>query len=338
MHTSSLRIRAPWNSELRMVELAPPGPGWVRVEVEACGICGTDLTAAASRAKDWEAVGHEIAGRIAELGSDVSGLAVGQRVALESGSFCGRCPSCRDGRVDLCYSRAPNFWGQAAMGMSGQMLAPAVCCVPYEGLEPWQACLAEPVGVAYDLVRTAGIEMGQSVCVVGPGPIGLAAVALAKHRGAATLVCLGTAGNPERLGIATQLGATTAVWDGRSVPDALAKRFDHVLMTAPTACIAPALGLLAYGGIQSFIGIGEGDGTISFDANDFHFRKLQLRSSFAAPAIYFPAVLRLLAAGIVPAELLVSHRLPLARAAEAFALCRERKDSTRKIVIEPQQG
>ena len=67
----------------------------------------------------------------------------------------------------------------------------------------------------------------------------------------------------------------------------LAAQFDHVLMTAPVEFIAPSLSLLRYGGEITFIGIGTGEGTISFDANDFHFRKLQLRASFASPAIYY---------------------------------------------------
>ena len=82
-------------------------------------------------------------------------------------------------------------------------------------------------------------------------------------------------------------------------------------MTAPTQSIAPGLALLAYGGEMTYIGIGTGASMIQFDANDFHFRKLQLRASFASPAVYFPAVLRLLQAGVIPGERLISHRFGL---------------------------
>jgi L-iditol 2-dehydrogenase len=333
MQTTALAIKAPWSTQLRKVDLAEPGPGWVRLRIRACGICGTDQTAAVEAA-DWSPVGHEIAAEIEALGPNVANLTVGQAVVVESSSYCGTCPTCRDGRVDLCI-KAPNIWGQAAMGMSERMLCPAVACVPYDGLDPWEACLAEPVGVALDMVQVADIRLGQSVCVVGPGPIGLAAVALARHRGAARLVCLGTTRNPRRLDTARELGAETATWDGKAVPEALRRGFDHVLMTAPTGCIVPGLDLLGFGGTETFIGIGHGDSQISFNANDFHFRKLQLRASFAAPAIYFPAVLRLMRAGIVPAAKLVSHRFPLSQADRAFAACRDGKDATLKVVIEP---
>jgi len=332
----SAYVRAPWRVELRQVELPDEPPaGWVLLRVAACGICGTDLTAAAEKAADWHPVGHEIAGVIERLGHGVKGLAAGQAVALESASFCGRCELCRDGRVDLC-AKAPNFWSQPAMGFSDAMHVPADCCVPYEGLSPEAACQAEPGGVAYDMVRTADVQMGDRVCLVGPGPIGLAAVALARHRGASRLLCVGRASNGRRLALAGELGAETLATDAPldSLAD-LKRRFDHVLVTAPTGCLVPAMALLAYGGVLTYIGIGTGDATVRFDANEFHFRKLQLRASFASPAIYFPAVLRLMRGGVMPAESLVSHTFPLERIAEAFALCRDRKQETVKVIIKP---
>lgn len=337
MRIRSVRIQAPWRCEVAAAELPEPPPGWVRIAVEACGICGTDLTAAAGGARSWEPVGHEVAGVVRDLGPGVEGLRPGQRVVLESSSFCGRCPACRDGRVDLCSGRAPNFWGQPSLGMADAFLVPAGCAVPYDGLDPVEASLAEPCGVALDLVQTADIRLGQSVLVIGPGPIGLAAAALARHRGAARLAVVGTPRSRARLALAGELGAEVHASADPAFADlaALDRAFDHVLTTAPTAALAPALRFLAYGGIQSFVGIGVGDGTISFDANDFHVRKLQLRASYSAPAIAFPAVLRLMRAGVIPARRLVSHVLPLDRAPEAFALCRERKDEAIKVVITP---
>jgi L-iditol 2-dehydrogenase len=319
--------------ELRTIKLPDqPPPGWLLLRVEACGICGTDLTEAVRRA-DWAPFGHEIAGVVEAVGHGVEHLPPGMRVALESASFCGRCELCRNGRVDLC-NRAPNFWGQAAMGFSQFMLAPACCAVPYESLEPDEACLAEPAGVAYDLVKVADIRLGDKVCVVGPGSLGLMAVVLAQRSGAQVVHCLGrTPGH--RLRVACDLGAVTVAstaWD--RVP-MLHRFFDHVLLTAPVQFIPPALALLAYEGRLTYIGIGPGDGTISFDANDFHFRKLQLRASFASPAVYFPRVLGLLRADILPAQKFISHRFALADIGAALALLRDRKDETVKVVITP---
>jgi len=337
MHVRSVYVKAPWQCEVRDVQLPALKPGWARIRVEACGICGTDQTAAVSGAKEWEALGHEVAGVIEELAPGVTTFTVGQKVVLESASFCGVCSVCRDGRVDLCHDKAPNFWGQPAMGMSDRFMVPAACLVPYEGLSAAEACLVEPAGVAYDLIKTADIQMGDRVLLVGPGPIGLAAIALAKHRGAARLIAVGTKTDGLRMQTARELGAETRASTAPDFADLgdLDRQFDHVLMTAPTSYIAPALRFLAYGGEMSYIGIGTGSGMISFDANDFHFRKLQLRASFASPAMYYPAVLRLMAAGIIPAAKLISHRFPIERAPEAFGVLKDQRDTALKIVITP---
>jgi L-iditol 2-dehydrogenase len=304
----------------------------VRIRIDACGICGTDLTGAASVSSP-KPFGHEIAGTIEQLGHGVTGLEKGQKVVLESASFCGRCADCRNGRVDLC-NKAPNIWSQPAMGFSEVMMAPACCAVPYEGLTPEVASLTEPAGVAYDTVKVAGIQLGDRVCVVGPGPIGLMAVALARYAGAARLVCIGHSHSVKRLDVARQLGAETLACDG-SLADLkdLAKQFDHVLMTAPTAHIPPALSLLAYEGKLTYVGLAHGDASITFNADDFHFRKLQLRASFASPAVYFPRVLSLFKAGVIPGQSLISHVLPLSRIGDAMSTGRTDKAGTLKIVI-----
>lgn len=335
MQVRSAWLSAPWQVELRTVDLPDtPPPGWARVRVEACGVCGTDLSAAEANPTP-HAFGHEIAGRIAALGHGVDHLAAGQTVVLESASFCGHCAHCRNGRVDLC-NQAPNFWGQAAMGFADELLAPACCLVPYTGLTPDVACLTEPAGVAYDLVKVAGVTLGDRVAVIGPGPIGLAAAALARHGGATRTLVVGRAHHASRLAVAAGWGCETLATDSPldALPD-LARAFDHVLLTAPVELIEPSLALLDYEGRLSYVGIGTGNPRIGFDANDFHFRKLQLRASFASPAVYFPRVLALLQAGLIPGEALVSHRFPLAEIGAAMALLRDSKAATLKVVVNP---
>ncbi|CAN5508594.1 L-galactonate oxidoreductase [soil metagenome] len=330
--TRSAYLNSPWKFELRDIELPDPPAGFALVKIDACGICGTDLTTAGKAAK-WQPFGHEVAGTIHAIAPGESHLKVGATVVLESSSFCGTCELCRDGRVDLC-NKAPNFWGQPAMGFSRYMLAPVQCIVPYDGLSPEAACLAEPGGVAVDMVKTANIQLGDSVCVIGPGPIGLMAAAIARHSGATRIVCVGHAHSKKRLDVAARLGCETVSHDG-SINELtnLRRQFQHVLLTAPVQHLPPSLSLLAYGGILTYIGIGAGDGNVTFDANDFHFRKLQLRSSFASPAIYYPTVLRLLKAGILPSEELISHRYKLEQIDAAMKACRDDKGSVVKVVV-----
>ena len=335
MKTQSAHMKAVFVFEFREVTLPDtPPPGQVLLRVDACGVCGSDLTAAHS-AEQWKPFGHEVAGTILRLGAGVEHLAEQQRIVLESGTFCGRCDLCRNGRVDLC-NKGPHFWKEPAMGFSQYMLAPAAACVPYANLDPAIACLAEPGGVAYDMVKVADVRLGDRVCLIGPGPIGLMAAALARSSGAVRVAVVGHSHSTARLALARQLGCEPITQDG-SLADRkdLHRQFDHVLLTAPCRHIPDALALLAYEGKLTYIGIGTGPGTISFDANDFHFRKLQLRSSFASPATYLPRVLALLQSGILPGEALVSHRLPLDRIADAMNIAQNDKTSALKVVVTP---
>ena len=222
------------------------------------------------------------------------------------------------------------------MGFSEFLLAPACCAVPYEGLDPVTASLTEAAGVSFDMVKTAGVQLGDRVALVGPGPIGLMAIPLLLRSGAARVLCIGHPHSAKRLEAARALGAETLALDGALDAQAdLHKSFHHVLVTAPVSFLPPALSLLAYGGVLTYIGIGTSGGQIQFDANDFHFRKLQLRASFASPAIYFPAVLNLLRTGIIPGERIVSHRFPLNEIAGAMTAGRDRKSETVKVVVIP---
>jgi L-iditol 2-dehydrogenase len=336
MKTRSAFLRAPWQVELRTVELPDTPPaGYALIRVEACGVCGSDLTKAAKLAADWTAFGHEIAGVVEALPGGNTAIKPGDKVVLESSSFCGHCALCRDGRSDLCNA-APGFWNNTAMGFADHMLAPINCLVPYAGLTPQVASLAEPAGVAYDLIKTADIQLGDRVCLIGPGPIGLLALPLAAARAATAVTCIGPAHSTARLDLARSLGATTIALDAPlDTRRDLRGQFDRILSTAPIATIPPALDMLSYGGILTYIGMGTAGSTITINANDFHHRKLQLRASFASPALYFPTVLKLLQSGAIPGERLISHRFPLAQIASAMQTCRDDKASTLKTVVIP---
>ncbi len=335
MKTISAYAKSPWQFELREIELPEPGESQVLIKVEACGVCGTDLSWAEEKMKDWQAFGHEIAGVVVQTGDHCGDIQVEQRVVLESSSYCGKCDLCRNGRVDLCM-KAPSLWGQSAMGFSEYMLTPACGVVPYEGLSPKIACLAEPAGVALDMVKTAGIDMGDKVCLVGPGPIGLMAIPLAFAAGAAEVVCVGRKGNSKRLEMAGQLGAKVITHNGKLEElEELKRQFDVVLMTAPARIIPEAMELLSYGARMSYIGIGAGEGKIQIDANDFHFRKLQLRASMASPAIYYPLVLNFMKSGLIPGHLMVTHTVKLEEINSVMQMLREGKEHAIKVVVQP---
>ncbi len=329
-------VQAPFEVSFRQVELASPGPDEILLDVLATGICGHDMEIAGQLAREPKPFGHEICGRVCEVGSHVTHVKPGDQVALESGSFCGTCSDCRNGRVDLCR-RTVGFWQGAAMGFSDAMLAPGRSAVPAPGLKPEIAALAEPCGVAYDMIKLADIGVTDRVLVVGSGAIGLMALAIARKRTSGTVVAANTSAG--RLATATRLGAD-AVFSPRdlSLRDAGTRYgpFNKVLVTAPPSTIPDAMATLAYEGYCVYIGFAWGDeGRITLDTTAMHLGKQQLRASFAAPAVYLPIALDLLRTGVVPGEILVSHRFPLSRLQDALNLLRTDRDHTRKVIVIP---
>ncbi|MCD6518808.1 MAG: alcohol dehydrogenase catalytic domain-containing protein [Anaerolineae bacterium] len=341
-------VKAPFQVQVREVPLPQVRPGWILVRVEACGICGTDLHLARTEAKDWVPFGHEIAGVAVEVGPGVTTVHEGDHVVLESGTFCRYCDACRDGRVDLC-NNGPNFWGNPTMGFAEYILAPEEATVPFEGLSFEQAALVEPLGVALDLLYTAELRPGNDVLVVGLGPIGLMAIALARRMGAGRIY--GAHSRPgRRLETGLIMGADEVFCVREQAVSAYPYRkrrtagvthrehaVDRVLVTAPPHVIPEALEVLNYGGILAFIGIEYGPrAQITFDANAFHFNKAQLRASFASPALYFPTCLQMLRDGWLKTEALISHVFPLERLGEALQLLQEDRANALKVLIRPQ--
>jgi len=311
-------------------------PDQIRVHVAACGICGTDLHENPAEADREQPFGHEIAGTVAEVGSAVSGLSVGQPVVLESATPCGRCDACRNTRQELC-ANIQSFFFTGSFGFADEVVVPAICAIPCADLPPDVACLSEPLGVAIDLVRLADIQPTSNVLLLGPGPIGLMALALTRRLGARRVFLSAFSRETARCAAARALGVDGIV-DPSETP---IEKFDfgcpidRVLVTTPPPTLAGAFQVACKGGIVSFIGIGHGESAFCrFDVNAFHFKKLQLRASFASPALYTPMALQYLREGVVNGPSLISHRFPLARLAEAMDTARDPARAL-KVIVQP---
>lgn len=329
-------VKAPFQFDVREMSLRDITDEEVLVRIRACGVCGTDMATAASEAREWQPFGHEISGVVEKVGSRVRTVKAGDSVVLESGTFCRTCDDCRNGRVDLC-NNGPNYWLKGPMGFSQYIIAPREMAIPFSGLTHEAAALVEPLGVAIDLVKTAEIGLGHHVLVVGVGPIGLMALALARMQGASRIVASSPSRSRRRIELARQLGADEVILSDHG--GAAAHAFprggaDRVLVTAPPSALPAAIDAARVGGVVAFIGIEYGPrATVSFDANAFHFRKLQLRASFAGPALYFPMALDLIRTGRIDAAALVSHHFGLDDIAAGFAALRDDKSTAVKGVM-----
>lgn len=304
-------VKAPFQFKIKEIPIPQPAAGEVLLRVKACGICGSDLHIARSQAADWVTFGHEMTGVIEQTGPGVRHVRPGQRVAVESGSFCGVCEQCRNGRVDLC-TKGYNNAQLKINGFSEYMVLPEQCIVPLDpAISFVDGTLLEPLGVAVDLVKTADIRLNDHVLVIGLGPIGLMAARLAKAAGARVYAAQHSDRSARRISLARALGVEDVVITGRTpLSNYPFPRggVDHILVTAPPKVIPDLIESASFGGVISFLGIDYGpDRMITFDANAFHFKKLQLRASFAAPALYFPMCTELIKTGVIDPKQFITH-------------------------------
>jgi L-iditol 2-dehydrogenase len=334
----ALLVKKLYDYELMEMGIPECGPHDVLVQVKACGLCGTDLRTA-SMAEDFQPIGHEIAGIVHCVGSAVQNVRPGQDVCLESGTFDRFSSLSRNGQVDKDMTGRSMFnTGITTMGFAEYILVPCESCVPFSGMSYAEASLTEPLGVAYDLLKVTGHELGEDVLVYGIGPIGLFALRLARLMGARRIYAVNTSGRNARDRLAKAWGADEVIHSDRV--DLLRYPFpkggvDRILMTAPPSVMPDALKLLNIGGIMGFIGIGVDDTRYaSFDMRLFHDRKLQIRASNAVPALYFPACLELCASGMVDMKAMISHTLSLdSFAGDVSKYMKDRQGALKAVMV-----
>jgi (R,R)-butanediol dehydrogenase/meso-butanediol dehydrogenase/diacetyl reductase len=223
--TATMRA-ARWHArgDVRVEDVPIPrvGPGEVLLRVSWCGICGTDL----EEYRDGPVVipvdrpnpltgqrapvtlGHEFAGEVVQVGPEVQGIAVGDRVVPDICLFCGQCHYCRRHEYALCVDWAA-IGLHADGGLAEYVKVPARQCLrlPAE-IGDEEAALIETTEVAVRAVRKAGIRLGDSVAIVGDGAVGLITLQVARAAGATTVVLLGH--RAHRLDLGRRLGATAA--------------------------------------------------------------------------------------------------------------------------------
>ncbi len=224
-------------------------PSEVMIEVSRAAICGTDSAEWAHGpllAKPPVVLGHEFVGRVVDVGGEVDGLSVGDRVSCGAGISCGECDWCRAGRTNLC-AQYRTLGLHVDGGLAEYVVSPAAICrrVP-ESVGDDAAATAQPLAVALHAVRRSGVEAGRSCVVIGTGGIGAFVVAGAAAKGASPLIALDI--DDERLETARRLGADRIVnVAGRELAEVIATAADGegpaVVIEASGAPNAPAAAL-----------------------------------------------------------------------------------------------
>jgi len=310
------------------------GPGQVRLRLAIGGICGSDLHYynhggfGTVRLREPMVLGHEVSAHVEELGAGVSGLRVGQLVAVSPSRPCGACRYCQEGQHNHCLHM--RFYGSAMpfphiQGAFREVLvADASQCVPADGLTPGEAAMAEPLAVTLHATRRAGPLLGKRVLVTGCGPIGVLAILAARRAGAAEIVC--TDLTDFTLSVAGKAGADHCINMAKE-PEALAAygadkgTFDVLYECSGAApALVAAIGAMRPGGVILQLGLG---GDMTLPMQTITAKELDLRGSFRFHAEYGFGV-GLMQKGLIDVKPLITHTLPLSEAVAAFDLASDR--------------
>ena len=202
----ALKAEAVGRVSVAAVEPPAPGAGEVRVALERCGICGSDLHWFLGRMPlPTVCPGHELSGTVDSVGADVVSFARGDRVTIEPIRRCGECARCRAGDYHLCKKTELYSVTQPG-GMATHMVVPAYCLYRLPSNVDFElGALSEPLAVAVHALRLGGVTPGMPVLVLGAGTIGLMSVAAARHLGAGPIAV--TARYPQQRAAAERIGA-----------------------------------------------------------------------------------------------------------------------------------
>lgn len=340
--------------EVREVPAPVAPPDGLVLAVEACGVCGSDLRRWREGPPAGEGsfpgqsgivAGHEIAGTVVEVGPEVTGYDLGDRLALAPDIRCGTCWFCQRGLVNLCDSPhylgiSPGYPGGLAerILLTHEVLTLGCVHSMPEGLSSIRAALSEPLSSVLACHDKAGTGLDDTVVVIGAGPIGCLHVSISKARGARAIISEPSA----------QRRALAAAAQPDAVIDPFSEDFvsrvrdltegrgaDLVICANPVAATqADAVRAVRKGGrVVLFGGLPKADPSTTLDSNVIHYGDIEVVGAFSYHPIQHELALDVLARGLIPADDLVTHTFPLDSVAEAFETAASGRGL--KVVITP---
>jgi len=336
-------IEQPNAVALREIEAPVPGPGDVRVRSVRAGVCRTDLDIVAGALDPrWVRFpivpGHEWSGIVDSVGEGVMGVQPGQRVVCEGNIACLRCRRCRAGDTHLCASY--DAVGFTRGGGYGEFVV-----VPERVVHPLPdhvsfdaAVLVEPGAVVLKGLERAHIEPGETVGVVGIGALGAIAIRLVRLRSPAAVVAYGV--RDEELELALALGADAVVSvveaDAEAETRSLAGDGLDVVVEAAGAVAAAELStrLAREGGRIVALGIAGHGHELTLPADRIALRDLSVFGSVGYTTAAWARMVAVVRDGMIDLDPIVTHRFPLDRFEDAFALMDDRHGVVAKIVLE----
>jgi L-iditol 2-dehydrogenase len=342
------RFYAPGDIRLEDVPEPRVSAGEVKIRVRNCSTCGTDVKISRSGHPNMtppQVMGHEIAGEIVDIGDGVDRWSVGDRVQVIAAIPDGTCPDCLAGKMTVCPNQLSMGY-QFPGGFAEFMIVPREVLavdglnrIP-DGLGFAEASLAEPLACVLNGQELARVGTGDTVVIIGSGPIGCLHVRLARSRGAASIILVDL--NAERLQAAADLvHPDLIIASGSSDPvevvmAATGGRGADVVITAAASGAAQEQGLrmlARQGRLSLFGGLPKDNPNITVDSNLVHYRELTIVGVNGSSPAHNRRALELIASGAVPVTDLITHHLPLDDILEAIEIVA--RGEAIKVTIEP---
>lgn len=344
----AVTFHAPGDLRVGDVDEPEAGPRELKLRMHATATCGTDVKIfkhGHHRLDPPQIIGHELAGEVVTVGAEVTGFTVGDRLQVIAAVPCGDCWACVSGAMTVCPHQTSMGY-QYPGGFAEHMIVPeqvlkvdGVNPIP-EGLSYAEASVTEPLACALNAQELARVGQGDTVVVMGAGPIGCLHVRLARSRGAARVILIDI--NTERLALSADRVEPDAAIDGsredvvervRELTDG--RGADVVITAAPSGqAQEQAIEMAApQGRISFFGGLPKDAPFIRCDSNIVHYRELSLIGANGSSPAHNRRALDLIASGAVPVDDLITHRLPLERVLEAIDVVTS--GAAIKVVVEP---
>jgi L-iditol 2-dehydrogenase len=318
----------PREVEIRDVPVPKIGPDDCLLKVKAVGICGWDIEMWQHKMANPVTVpvimGHEFCGVIEDTGKNVSNFSRGQRVVSETAAvICGKCDQCRTGNYHLCPDRKGFGYGVDG-AFTDYVKVPARCLhrIP-EGVSFEHAALTEPACVAYQaLVVLSKIVPQTSVVIIGPGPVGLFCLQVAKAAGAKPVIVVGTSKDKMRFEVASRLGADKIIDlnQGEQAKRTIDSLKDTVPLVVDAAgnkhSLKMSLELVARGG--QITKIGWGPEPIDFSLDALLRKAARLQGTFSHNYPTWEAVLKMIQKGEISMEPMITLRIGIEAWEETF--------------------
>ncbi len=336
------------NLEMEDISRPTPSPQEILIKVKACSICGTDIRVYHHGHKHMRfprITGHELSGEVVEIGKRVEGHKLGEKVAIAPAIPCGRCYYCRRGMQSMCVNLTAIGYHYDG-GFAEFMVVPedavrngCVNIIPSE-LSFEEAALAEPLACAINGQQLSQIGLGNTVVVVGAGPLGCIHLQLAKAKGASRTILVEL--SRERIDFAKKFAFPDVVINPSSEnaiqrikEETEGRGADRIIVSCPSGkAQEESLSMVAPRGIINFFGgLPLDNPFIKFNSNLIHYGEFYVVGTHGSAPYHNELALSLISQEKVRIKELISHRLPLERLEEGLALAESKKGM--KILINP---